>query len=338
MEANMSMKIRKTGLFCVKIFLAAIFCLSGTVFFLSVNAFAQLNPEMSYLIINKHSQKALDVAGGSTQNSANVQQFDVHGKKNQQWTFKPSGFHNGSPVYLIVNVKSSRALDVKGSSREDGANVVQYEITGNKNQLWQIFRTSGPYYRIQALHSGKCLDVTGWNTKNGGNVAQHNCSEAANQQWKITPAGGERAGERHPVSGTAYMVVSSINQNVLEVEGGSSRDGANVKIFESHGGQNQLWRFLFQGNYGTEPVYILENVKSKKCLDVKGGSVSDGANVQIYRKTGNDNQRWKMVKENDFFRLINVKSKKCLDVSRKTGNVQQFKCHGGENQKWRMTR
>ena len=42
--------------------------------------------EYSFLI-NKHSNKSLEVAGWSTSNGGNVQQWDYFAQANQQWKF-----------------------------------------------------------------------------------------------------------------------------------------------------------------------------------------------------------------------------------------------------------
>jgi hypothetical protein len=87
-----------------------------------------------YAIVAEHSGKCLDVAGGSTVDGANVQQFTPHYGPNQQWTLVPVG-----QEYLIVNRHSGKCLDVVGGSKADGANVQQFTNHGGPNQRW-IFR------------------------------------------------------------------------------------------------------------------------------------------------------------------------------------------------------
>jgi len=80
---------------------------------------------------------------------------------------------------------------------------------------------------------------------------------------------------------------------------------------------------------------------SGKCLDVKGLSTADGANVQQWSCTGGNNQRWKLVSMGDGYNeLVAKHSGKCLDVAGVStadgANVYQWHCTGGNNQRWKL--
>ena len=80
---------------------------------------------------------------------------------------------------------------------------------------------------------------------------------------------------------------------------------------------------------------------SGKCLDVSGGSRSNGADVIQWNCHGGDNQLWRLVPAaGGYFRIIAKHSGKCLDVSggsRSNGaDVIQWNCHGGDNQRWKL--
>jgi hypothetical protein len=84
------------------------------------------------------------------------------------------------------------------------------------------------------------------------------------------------------------------------------------------------------------------NEFSAKCLDVAGGSLNDGGNVQQFACHGGINQQWDMKSlGGTSYQLVNKNSGKCLDVAGGSmndgGNVQQFACHTGPNQRWTMT-
>ncbi|WP_330309772.1 MULTISPECIES: non-reducing end alpha-L-arabinofuranosidase family hydrolase [unclassified Streptomyces] len=112
----------------------------------------------------------------------------------------------------------------------------------------------------------------------------------------------------------------------LDVSGFSQTDGANVQIWDCHGGINQRWT-LTDSNQLT--------VYGNKCLDVRGGATAAGTPVQIWTCTGSDNQQWRV---NPDGTIVGVRSGLCLDVSgwgKANGTaVQIWSCHGGANQKW----
>lgn len=139
------------------------------------------NSSSYYRIINRNSDKALDVNGGSTANGASVIQWTWNGGNNQQWQI----VDNGGGYYRIINRNSSKALDVNGGSTSNGATVIQWTWNGGNNQQWQIVDNGGGYYRIINRNSSQALDVNGGSTANGASVIQWPWNGGNNQQWQI---------------------------------------------------------------------------------------------------------------------------------------------------------
>ncbi|MFG2729990.1 non-reducing end alpha-L-arabinofuranosidase family hydrolase [Streptomyces canus] len=133
------------------------------------------------------------------------------------------------------------------------------------------------------------------------------------------------------VAGPAQAATTSDVRGVasgrcLDVAGFSQTDGANVHIWDCHGGINQQWT-LTDSNQLT--------VYGNKCLDVRGGATTSGTPVQIWTCNGSENQQWRV---NSDGTIVGVRSGLCLEVSgwgtaNGTG-VQIWSCHGGNNQKW----
>ncbi|WP_173152752.1 RICIN domain-containing protein [Phytohabitans suffuscus] len=81
----------------------------------------------------------------------------------------------------------------------------------------------------------------------------------------------------------------------------------------------------------------IKALHSGKCLDVVGGSTSDGARIQQWTCNLSTQQIWRTETVDGYrFRLVNAKSGKCLDVqSASTADgavVQQWTCTGAANQ------
>ncbi len=133
----------------------------------------------TYSIQNVNSGKVLDVANGSTEDGANVQQYSDGGGSNQQWSVEDTG--NG--VYRIENVNSGKVLDVADGSTEDGANVQQYSDGGSDNQRFYLHDQGGGEYHVQPVHSEKAVDVENSSTDDGANVHQYDWHGGANQLW-----------------------------------------------------------------------------------------------------------------------------------------------------------
>lgn len=133
----------------------------------------------TYSIQNVTSGKAMDVSGQSTDDGANVQQYDYWGGENQQWQVTDTG--NG--VYSIENVNSGKVLDVAEVSTADGANVHQWSDGGGDNQRFELHDQGGGEYHIQPVHSDKAVEVENSSTSNGANVQQNSWTGNGNQLW-----------------------------------------------------------------------------------------------------------------------------------------------------------
>ncbi|WP_328747094.1 non-reducing end alpha-L-arabinofuranosidase family hydrolase [Streptomyces sp. NBC_00285] len=133
------------------------------------------------------------------------------------------------------------------------------------------------------------------------------------------------------VAGPAQAATTSDVRGVdsgrcLDVAGVSQTDGANVQIWDCHGGTNQQWTL-------TDSSQL--TVYGNKCLDARGGGTTAGTPVQIWTCTGTENQQWRV---NPDGTIVGVRSGLCLEASGwgKTNGTEArlWSCQGGTNQKW----
>lgn len=139
-------------------------------------------PEGEYRIVTAvNENRALDVADGSAENSANIQIYANFVSPKQ--TFNLSYINNG--FYHISNSYSGRLLDVYGDTYVNNTNVVQHEYNGGANQEWMIKPSEDGYYYIIAHSNGLALDVTNALDQDGANVAVHAQNQTTAQKWKL---------------------------------------------------------------------------------------------------------------------------------------------------------
>jgi hypothetical protein len=146
---------------------------SGPVKALTDGPFSQL--------VAKHSGKCLDVVGVSSDNDAEINQWDCSGGDNQTWKIEDAG-HGFS---FLKAKHSGKCLDVSEISLSDGAAVIQWDCWGGDNQKWKIEPAGDGFSTLKAKHSGKCLDVSGVNKGNGARLQQWECWGGENQKWKL---------------------------------------------------------------------------------------------------------------------------------------------------------
>ena len=141
------------------------------------------NGRVSYSgpIMNRHSDKALDVTERGMQDGANIQQWSYADQPNQNWDVIDLG--NGEAA--IISRHSGRALTVQGGRDNNGANIIQRSWNDNPQQRWRLEQVGGDYFRIVSVDNGKCLDVTNQGKQDGANVQLWDYANQANQQWRL---------------------------------------------------------------------------------------------------------------------------------------------------------
>lgn len=132
-------------------------------------------------IMNRHSDKALDVTDRSNQDGADIQQWSYADQPNQNWDVIDLG--NGESA--IISRQSGRALTVQGGRDNNGANIIQQSWRGSPQQRWRLEQVGGDYYRIVSVDNGKCLDVTQEGRQDGANIQLWDYANQANQQWRL---------------------------------------------------------------------------------------------------------------------------------------------------------
>lgn len=251
-------------------------------------------------------------------------------------------------TYALGMDSSPRSVvDVSGGSASNGANIQIYASNNTAAQRWFIknaLDSNGqPTGYVTIAHAGtpSALDVTGGGKKSGNNVQQYAVNGTAAQRWI-------------PVKQTngSFVFYSGLGRNlVLDVSGGSVSNGSNVQIWTANGSAAQRFIAIDANPHvgaGTQSVadgmYQINSVSdSSTCLDVAGGSVSNGARIQTYATNGTMAQCFKLSYDSatGFYSIRSAKSTKGLDLDSGDiipgAKVQQWDYPGnGSNQQWRI--
>lgn len=227
-----------------------------------------------YTILNLKTDKALDVAGGSTNDGANVQIYESNNTCAQKWLIRKI-----DGKYMILSACSGLALGA------DGKNVGIYTSNKKDTQKWTFSKVKpledGAYEIRSALNTKMVMDVAAGSKINGANIQLYTNNKTDAQKWQVTEK-----------SDGTYVIKSLLSEKVLDVEGAGVYNGANVQQYTSNNTCAQGWEV--QRN--KDDTYTFVSVCSKKALDVSWGVAKDGANIHIYDMNGTSAQRWQMTK------------------------------------------
>ena len=249
------------------------------------------------------SSKALDVAGGSASDGANIQMWSSNGTAAQRFRFEcgTDGF------YTVTNLRSGKVLDVSNSNLVPGTNVQQWSPNGSDAQKWAVRDNGDGSYSLVCKANGLALDADG--SVNGSNVQSWSIDADRSQSFVLDAAKPSRT-----IADGDYVVSSALRgSKVLDVAGGSSSNGAQVQTYESNMTPAQTFRFTYDDETG---LYEIVNAGSGKALDASDGKTSNGTKVQQWDSNGTMAQRWSVVADGDGFKVCSaIDPSQVLDVA-----------------------
>ena len=140
--------------------------------------------------------------------------------------------------------------------------------------------------------------------------------------------------------GDYYYLASALDESkVLDVSGGSSRDGANLQIYSKNGTDAQLFRI----ERSTNGYYKFINKGSRKAIDVAGAGTDRGTNVHMWKDNGTTAQQWSIYTAagwSDYYVVIVNQNGMYLDVSGGSNqngtNVQIWDGNGTASQVFKL--
>lgn len=274
-------------------------------------------PDGEYIVSSSRNYSfVLDVSGGSKDNSANIQLHTSNMSNAQRWIVS----HDDKGYVTFTNVGSNKVIDVAGGNASSGTNVAQYGSNGTFAQKWIVSKQSDGSYLIEsALRPGFYLGSKGGGASNGVNVELSVNDNNSHFALFSTSPSVAKCEDILPAGYFTLSPACNSTGKVLDIAGGSSSSGANVQLYSSNGTLAQLFSFEYYDGY-----YVIRNVKSQKALDVDGGKLVPGTNVQQWEcDSANANQLFSVVDNGDgTLSFINKATGLFLDIVGASDSVQ----------------
>jgi len=94
-------------------------------------------------LVSMYGDFMLDIVMGENENGTNVQIYTSHGGASQQFSIEETSRSN---EYIITTKSSAgtKVLDIEKAGTTDGSNILQWEKSGNSNQIWVFESVSAP--------------------------------------------------------------------------------------------------------------------------------------------------------------------------------------------------
>jgi hypothetical protein len=236
---------------------------------------ATVDPNAWYVLISRHSGKALD-NGSSTADGAGIMQWSRNDGAAQQWQFVDSG----GGFYRLRSRHSGKVIDVQDFSTATGANVMQWSDLNGTNQQFRLADSDGGHVRLINRNSGQALDVWAWSTADGGRISQYTDTGGTNQQWLLQQVGGQPPADPPPSSGcgsgsfNAEAVQSggtwtARNGGSQVYSGGDMRAAVQAAVNSLSAGRTSKQRVVVRGS-GSMSAGTRISLPSYTVLDVCG--------------------------------------------------------------------
>lgn len=263
-----------------------------------------------------NSQYGLDIEGGSIYNGGNVLLWKYNGSNNQ--IFKVQRLSDGS--YHIQSCRSKKFLDVVRSSKTIGANVNQWESNGGgDNQKWIIKDAGNNSFNIINKNSGMYLDIEGAKCTNGSNIDQWETNGGgANQKFIFEKYDVSQHDKFYQILEDGVYTIKTLanSQFSLDVTGASTKNDANIELWNYLKQSNQQFKFQYMGN-GYYNILSLNT--GTKAITIYADSDKPGSNIIQFDQNGGNNQKWGLHRNTDgSYRIISYKNNLHLNVANST--------------------
>ncbi len=287
------------------------------------------------------STKVLDAVNGETENGTYVQLYGGNGTAAQKWEVK---WHEEDGGYYTIGIAGTdQVLDVEWGEAFSGANVWLYEYNGSDAQRWSIEKDDNGLWSILSHLGNFYLDVFDAGTSNGTKIWIYSGNGTNAQRFNFLQYKPDIFDDKYTgVSDGVYIINAASDESgkmVLDVNGASFNNGANVQIYEKN--QSYAQRFYFQ--IDSQGFYTITNLGSGKVLDVAGAGIIPTTNIQQYVSNSTDAQKWAIFKDDEFgcIYLVNKFTGLALDVSwgkySNGNNVWGYTFNRTEGQRWTLT-
>ena len=184
---------------------------------------------------------------------------------------------NNSVVYwgIVDNIQN-----------EDGKQLYEYTlkyITNMFDEKVALARNvteieEGTYVIKSALDATKVLDVMGQSTENEGNVQIWGNNDTVAQKFNVIKQ-----------SDGTYKIQNTNSEKYLTVQAGNYQNSTNIFQYSNLGNNQQKFEII-RASDGYFRIRCAGN--SNYSIDVAGGNVAEGTNVQIYNNNTTLAQKW----------------------------------------------
>ena len=256
-------------------------------------------------------------------------------------------YKNNAPKFSNKSQTQTATVTVTGTGNFKGTRSAKFTIKYIKptwsgasempaNSTAAYATTNGGWIRIKSGSARKTSDAV--LSVSGKTVTAKKAGSST--LVLIDPFGTEIATKKVRVftaDRKTFEFESSVDRNyVLDIQGGSKKDGAQMIVYKRNNGKNQRYTLYLQ----SDGTYAIKSVNSGRYLTVES-KTNKYVQQWAWKKGKNTDQRWRLtIDASNRVTFVNVKTNKCFDVqggkTKNSAKMIVWKSNNGLNQKWKL--
>lgn len=194
-----------------------------------------------YVLINRSTQRAVEITQGNTAEGTNVKtgKFDAS-KAYQRWYVRPVSSHIGGDFsyFCITSPINGMSFDIWNWSLEDGGNIAIYGASNGSNQQWALEYAGDGWFYIRSRHSALYLEEgeEAFNVQQGTKKG----SNDERLQWRLIPAPASKIEIKSLATPTGLMTEGQSASVLLKWNKQSDATEYTVLRSETSGGAYEI--------------------------------------------------------------------------------------------------
>jgi hypothetical protein len=237
-----------------------------------------------------------------------VQSVSAYADTDAVQNLSSSDVESGKTYILISKLDGGLAADVCGGATTNRTRLWLYGENDSEAQKFTLLQNSDGTYQFLNEKCDRSVDVANGSMDNGAAVQIYECNYSDAQKWVLISHEDGSCSIQNAASG-----------KVIDVPDANASQGQCLQMYDYNGTPAQC--FYFKETQADEHVYngdyeILSSMNDgASAVDVSGGSLDDGANVQLWESNGSGAQSFTFTYSGDgYYRIINDRSGKALSL------------------------
>lgn len=212
-----------------------------------------------YVVPAAATDNAMEVAGSSAVNGANIWSNTQSGSDAQKFIFNRVAYTPLTGEYTIAaSADHSEVFDIRYGSRQQKGNLQMYTSNGTLAQKFIIKDCGDGFVTIVNANSGHVLDVTNGSKDNRANVRQFASNGTMAQKWIV-----------HVNDDKTVTIINANSSKVLDIRFGALNNGANV------------WQYDWNDSSAQKFVLTRTSGKNNAAIDYSYEYIADDADRRI---------------------------------------------------------